>query len=60
MPGYLDRYGEGDERREKRTRRIVLIVVAAVVIAGTVYFSLRNFRQKARVNQFIELLQKQD
>ena len=60
MAGYLDHYGEGDERREKRTKRIVLIAVAAVVLAGTLYFGLRNYRQKAKVTQFAEFLQKQD
>jgi len=60
MPGYLDHYGEGYETRAKRTKLIVGIALIALVASGTLYFALRNFRQKAKVTEFIELLQKQD
>ena len=60
MPGYLDHYGEGDEKRSKRNRLIVIVTLAVIVTAGGLYFGFRNYRQKLRVKQFVELLQKQD
>lgn len=60
MPGYLDHYGEGYEARAKRKKIAAVIALIAVVTGGTLYLTLRNFRQKAKVTQFIELLQKQD
>src|SRR5437867_1514545 len=60
MPGYLDHYGEGDEKRSKRNRLIVIVTLAVLVTAGGLYFGFRNFRQKSRVKQFVEMLQKQD
>lgn len=60
MPGYLDRYGEGYEQRAKRRKTILAVVLVALCTAGGLYFGLRNHRQKARVTQFVELLQKHD
>jgi hypothetical protein len=60
MPGYLDRYGEGHEQRAKRTRLVVAAVLILIVVAGGLYFGLRNHRQKAQVSQFVELLQRHD
>ena len=60
MPGYLDRYGEGDEQRAKRNKRIAAAVLILIVVAAGLYFGLRNHRQKAQVGQFVELLLKHD
>jgi len=60
MPGYLDHYGEGDEKRAKRTKLIVAIALIVALSGGGLYLGLRNFRQKAQVRQFLELLQKRD
>jgi len=60
MSGYLDHYGEGYEHRAKRTRLIVAVVLIALFGAGGVYLALRNYRQKAQVKQFVELLQQHD
>src|SRR3954471_19315237 len=60
MPGYLDHYGEGDEKRSKRNRLILIVLVAVIFIGGGLYFGFRNYRQKQRVRHFVELLQKQD
>jgi hypothetical protein len=60
MPGYLDHYGEGHEQRAKRTRYIVIALAAIILIGGGLYFGLRNYRQKARVDEFVGLLQKGD
>jgi hypothetical protein len=60
MPGYLDHYGEGHEKRAKRTKLIVAIALIVVLGGGGLYLGLRNFRQKAQVRQFIQLLQMHD
>ena len=60
MPGYLDRYGEGDEQRSKRNRRIVIVALVVILAGGGLYFGLRNFRQKSRVKEFVGLIQKHD
>jgi hypothetical protein len=60
VPGYLDHYGEGDEKRSKRVRLILITVVSVLVIAGSLYFGFRNYRQKARIKEFAGLLEKRD
>lgn len=60
MPGYLDRYGEGDEQRSRRNRRIIIVALLAILAGGGLYFGLRNFRQKSRVKEFVGLIQKRD
>jgi hypothetical protein len=60
MPGYLDRYGEGHEQKAKRNRLIVIAVVAVLIVGGGLYFGLRNYQQKARVKEFVAMLQKGD
>lgn len=60
MSGYLDRYGEGHEQRAKRTRLIVAAVLIVVLGGGGLYIGFRNYRQKARVKQFVQLLQTHD
>jgi hypothetical protein len=60
VPGYLDHYGEGDEKRSKRLRMVLIVAAVALVSAGSLYFGLRNYRQKARIKEFVELLQKRD
>ena len=60
MAGYLDRYGEGHEQRAKRTKLVIAVVLSVIVLSAGLYFGLRNHRQKAKVSQFVELLQKHD
>jgi hypothetical protein len=60
MPGYLERYGQGHEQRARRTRRIIASALVVIVGGASLYFYMRNYRQKAKVTQFVELLQKQD
>ena len=60
MPGYLDRYGEGYEERARRNRRIIAAVLIVIVGGGGLYFGLRNYRQKSKVKQFVELVQNHD
>ena len=60
MSGYLDNYGVADARKEKRTKIILYTVLALAVAGGALYFLFRDFREEARIKEFVELLQKQD
>jgi hypothetical protein len=60
MESYLYRYGEGHEQRSKRKKRIIAGIALAIVAGLSVYSALHNHQQKARVTQFMELLQKHD
>lgn len=60
MAGYLDHYGEGHDKRAKRNKLIMIVVLLVVFGGGGLYLGLRNYRQKSKVKQFVELLQKRD
>src|SRR5713226_9543458 len=60
MESFLDRYGEGHEQRSKRRKRIVGAVLIAIACSLGLYLGLHNHKQKARVTEFMELLQKHD
>jgi hypothetical protein len=60
MAGYLDHYGAGEERREKRIKRLVLTALAVVIAAGVLFLIFKNYRQERQVNRFFDLLARQD
>jgi hypothetical protein len=60
MAGYLDHYGEGDERKSKIIKTVVLSILAILVVGGTLFFFFRNYREERRAKNFYELLQKGD
>jgi hypothetical protein len=60
---YLEEYGAAEakrERREKRIKRGILILLAALVVAGALYYSFKNYRQEERVKQFLAALERGD
>jgi len=60
MSGYLDNFGASDQRRETILKRIVLVAVIAAVIGGILYFQFRNYREEARLEEFMTLLEQKD
>ncbi len=60
MSGYLETYGAGQEKRERRLKRVALIVALVIVAGGTAYFFLRNYRETQQAKLFFELLRKKD
>jgi len=60
MPGYLEGYGAGEEKRERLLKRIALFVVLVLIVGGVSYLFLRNYRETRQVKLFFELLRKQD
>jgi hypothetical protein len=63
MAGYLDHYGEIEERREKITKILVIALVALVVadgVGGTLFFLFHNHREESRVREFFNDLASHD
>lgn len=60
MAGYLDKYGAGEEQREKLIKRLVLSVLAILILGGALFFTFKNYRQEKQVKYFFEVLRKGD
>jgi hypothetical protein len=60
MSGYLETYGAGQEKRERRLKRVALVAALVVVAGGTIYFFLRNYRETQQAKLFFELLRNKD
>lgn len=60
MPGYLDNYGAGEERRIKIVKTVVLSLVSAAVLGTVLFFVFRNFREERQVKQFLAFLNARD
>lgn len=60
MSSFLDQYGAGEERRNKRIVRAVLVLLG--MVAGWVggYYVLRNWSEQNRLSEFRALLEKKD
>jgi hypothetical protein len=53
MPGYLDQYGAGEEKRNRLIVRAVASALAVIVIAGLGWYLLENHHQEGVVKNFI-------
>jgi hypothetical protein len=60
MSGYLENYGAGQEKRERRLKRVALVAALVVVVGGTSYFFLRNYRETQQAKLFFNLLRNKD
>src|SRR5215470_997695 len=60
MPGYLEQYGAGDEKREKKVRWIVLSSLGAGLLGLILYFSFRDYKEEHRITGFLEALNRGD
>lgn len=60
MAGYLDTYGVGEERREKRIKTAVLAAIAGVIVGGILFWFLKNYRQEHQVRLFLEEVAQQN
>jgi len=57
---FLNQYGVRDIRRERLIRRAILIVLSVGVVAGFLYFWLKNHVQEGRVREFLVALEAGD
>lgn len=60
MPGYLDQYGAGEERRERLIKITALVLVALLIASGVAYWFLKNWREERQARRFFEELNRQD
>jgi len=63
MASYLEQYGAGEERRERRAKIIKILVISLValaVIGGGLYFNFHNYREERQVKQFLSKLEARD
>jgi|SoiMethySBSTD1v2_1073268.scaffolds.fasta_scaffold579053_1 hypothetical protein len=60
MPGYLDQYGAGVERRLKIIKTVVISVASIVLAAAVLTFVFYNYRQEQQVKRFFEKLASRD
>ena len=60
MSNFLDNYGVLDARRETRVKRILYTVLTLAIVGGGLWFFFRNYKEEARVKEFLTLLERQD
>jgi hypothetical protein len=60
MPGYLDQYGAGDERRATIIKRIVYVTLAVIILTGVPWYIFENHAQEGRVKDLLAALRKHD
>ncbi len=60
MPGYLDQYGAGEERRNRIVLRSVSAVAAIVIFGALGWYLLKNHHQETVVRTFVAALRKGD
>lgn len=56
MSGYLEGYGAGEEKRERKIKQLLIALGVVLVLAGGLYFFFRNFREERQAKRFFELL----
>jgi hypothetical protein len=60
MPGYLDQYGAGEEKRNSLIKRTVISVLTAVVVLGLGWYILKNHHQESVVKSFLQAVRQGD
>src|SRR5690348_16468350 len=60
MPGYLDQYGAGVERRLKIIKTAVISLLSVLVAGAVLTFIFYNYRQEQQVKLFFEKLSGRD
>jgi hypothetical protein len=60
MPGYLDTYGAGEERRGRWIKRIVVGVLAVAIIGTSSYLYFRTWTQEQTIKRFFAALENKD
>lgn len=56
MSAFLEGYGEGDARRERRTKRVVLTLLVLAATLGIAAYIMRDFREIRQANRFTEFV----
>ena len=57
MEGYLEKYGAGEERREKIIKWTVLSLLAVLIVGGLLYGIFRDYPEERQTGRFFQLLE---
>jgi hypothetical protein len=57
MPGYMEGYGAGEEKRNRSIKRILLIGIPAILLCVAGFFYFRTWSQERTVSHFIDALE---
>src|SRR5437763_4830899 len=60
MPGYLDQYGAGEERRNRIIIRSIIAVVLVAIVTSLGWYLLKNHHQEGVVKGFLSDLRRRD
>jgi hypothetical protein len=60
MPGYLEEYGAGEEKRGKLIRWTLIGIAALLALGAAGYFGFRDYSENRAVRSFVEALQAKD
>jgi len=60
MPGYLDQYGAGEEKRNSLIKRAAITALVAVVVLSLGWYLLKNHHQEGVVKTFLQAVRQGD
>src|SRR4051812_34685228 len=60
MPGYLDQYGAGDERRIRIIKTLVISLVSVAIVGSVLLYIFYNYPQEKQAKRFFALLEAHD
>jgi len=60
MAGYLERYGAGEERREKLIKWTIVSLVVVLIAGALAWFFFRDYAEQLRVRTFFDLLRRSE
>lgn len=60
MPGYLDQYGAGEDRRNRIIVRSIVIAISAIVVTTVAWYLLKNHHQEGVVKDFLAAVRQGD
>jgi len=56
MSTYLDEYGAADARREKVVKTLIGVIVVVAILAGILWYFLRDYSEVRQVHAFLDAL----
>ncbi len=57
MPGYMEGYGAGEDRRNRILKRVLLIGIPAILLSIAAFFYFRTWPQERAVSRFMDALE---
>jgi hypothetical protein len=60
MPGYLDQYGAGEERRNRIIARSIISALLILIVGSLSWYLLKNHHQEGVVKRFVDAVRARD